>query len=308
MTNGSTKVRPRTENLTDEHKLQSQFALAAFGTLKAREIAYISVPITSGRRLYDYMTEHGFKTADEAKRDHDAFFEHVVAPNLADGVRASNDWSEKIDGVVVAPAEFEKRLRSQKAITWGQDAFMGMWIPLIDEKITHMVMVDGWEYSNGSGEEYLQAVLMQMGRGRRSNIGITDDDGETLTLDKGIKLLADAFQDLHGRGLRPRNMAETLAILLEVEQRYNFERSFGRSAEPAGEKRDVQSSVPAYDRREILEAGREVRAIFARHYPDIMPVLKKTSSFDYSPINALFRKEGEAANQSRKAPAAKAAF
>lgn len=281
MKNHFTRARKRTEDLPPEHKLQAQFALAAFSTLKAREIAYISIPITSGKRLYDYMDKQGFKTQDEAKADHDAFFKHVVEPNLADGVKTSNAWAEKIDGTVVAPAEFEKKLRGQNAITWGQDAFMGMWIPLIEEKITHMVMVDGWEYSNGSGEEYLQAVLMQLGCGKRDNIKILDNDGQTLPLDKGITLLAHAFMDVHGRGLKPHNMAETLAILLEAEERHAS----------SGKKR---GHLPAYDRKEILAVGKQLRDIFSQHYQDIMPVLEKTDSRDFSPINALFRRTKKA--------------
>jgi len=294
------EVLSRTAFLLDEHRLQAQFALAAFSTLKAKEIAYVSVPITSGKRLYDYMAEHGFKTAEEAKADHEAFFKNVVAPNLSDGVKASDDWAGKIDGAIVAPAEFEKRLRGEDAITWGQDAFMSMWVPLIDEKITHMIMVDGWEYSNGSGEEYLQAALMQMGRGKRDNIKIFDDDGHVLTLDKGIGMMVDAFKGLHKRGLRPRNMAETVAILLEAEHRYNYESSFKKSAEP-DRRRAEKSSVPAYDRTAIKEARRELKAIFAEHYPDILPILDKTSSFDYSPGNALFRSLKPAAKPGMKA-------
>jgi hypothetical protein len=288
MSSDKVKNFSRTGYLTAEHKLQAQFALAAFATLKAKKIAYISVPITSGKRLYDYMAANGFKTPEEAKTDPDAFFKHVVAPNLAAGVQASNDWAAKMDGAVVAPAEFEKRLRSQNAITWGQDAFMSMWIPMIDEKITDMVMVDGWEYSNGSGEEYMQAALMQMGRGRRGNITVYDDDGRVMTLDRGIGLLVDAFKDVHSRGMRPRNMAETVAMLLEAEHRYNFERSFRRSAEPDN-KTAAQDAVPSYDRTKLKAARKELYAIFAQHYPDILPVLEKTSSFNYSPINALFR-------------------
>ncbi|HYD19708.1 MAG TPA: hypothetical protein VEF76_14650 [Patescibacteria group bacterium] len=287
-------VLPRTHDLPNEHKLQAQFALAAFSTLKAENIAYISVPITSGPRLYDYMDAKGFKTADEAKADHDAFFRNVVEPNLAQGVAGANEWVAKLDGAVIAPAEFEKRLRIQKAISWGQDAFMGMWVPLIDEKVTHMVMLDGWQYSNGSGEEYLQAVLMQMGRRPRSNIEIVDGKGNEISLSQGIKLIADAFVEITGRGMKPRNMAETIAILLEAEHRFAIEQKTGSVAEPPATSpgalsKHTEFNVSPYDRAVIEKCAKEVRDILVRDYPDILPKLQKTSSFDFSPINALFR-------------------
>lgn len=288
------KVLPRTNDLPNEHKLQAQFALAAFSTLKAENIAYISVPITSGQRLYDYMEAKGFKTADEAKADHDAFFKNVVEPNLAQGVKGSDEWVHKLDGAVIAPAEFEKRLRIQKAINWGQDAFMGMWVPLIDEKVTHMVMLDGWQYSNGSGEEYLQAVLMQMGRRPRSNIDIVDAKGREIPLSEGIRLVAEAFIDLTARGLKPRNMAETIGILLEAEHRFAIEQKTGSVIEPQPTSpgsiaKHTEFNVPAYDRAEMEKCAKEVRDILSRDYPDILPALHKTSSYDFSPINALFR-------------------
>jgi hypothetical protein len=277
----------RTEGLPEDHKLQTQFALAAFSTLKADEIIYISEPITSGKRLYAYMDKKGFKTLEEAQADSAAFFKYVVEPNIAAALKVSDAWDKKAEGTVIATVNFEKKLRAHNT-DWGQDAFMGMWIPLIKEKVTHMVMVNGWQYSNGAGEEYLQAVLMQMGRGgRRSRIDITDAKGKPIALDQGIELLMEAFRELRRRGLKTRNIAETIAKLIEAENRYNIEKSFNRSAEPDG-KTAAHGSVQPYDRKKIKEARKELHVFLAKDYPDILPVLKKTSSFDYSPMNALF--------------------
>lgn len=286
-------VPQRTQDLPEAHKLQAQFALAAFATIKTQNLAYVSIPITSGRRLYDYMEEKGFRTVEEAKADHIAFFKNVMTPNFAAGLEVSNAWAEKLNGAVIAPVEFEKHLRSHEAINWGQDDFMGMWVPLIKEKITQMVMIDGWEYSNGSGEEYLQAALMQMGRDGRSNITITDMRGAPMPLDKGIELLADAFINVTERGIKARNMAETLAIVLEAEQRFNTERTTGRTAEPRGSSRHkpVMPTVLPYDHAKVAAIADKVRGILTQQYPDILPKLKNISSYDFSPMNALFGKK-----------------
>jgi hypothetical protein len=284
-------VPKRTDDCLPEHMIQAQFALAAFSTIKAENLVYVSVPITSGPRLYEYMHKMGFKTPDEAKKDHDEFFKHVVQPNLADGVRESEAWTHKINGAVVAPAEFEKRLRGKEVLEWGQDDFMGMWIPLIDEKITDMVMLNGWEYSNGSGEEYLQAVLMQMGRRPRNNMDIVDQKGDVLPLDKGIEMVANAYKHVTSLGLKPRNMAETLSLLLEAEERFAAEQATGRAPETRPNEQRPGPNVPAYDSKKVETIRREMLPRIAKDFPDIQGILERTSSFDYSPINALFRKK-----------------
>lgn len=297
MTKPKDAILERTQDLPDEHKLQAQFALAAFATIKAKNVSYISVPITSGPRLYDYMTKYGFTTPEEAKADHDLFFREVVEPNLDQGVEGSHYWVEKLHGTVIAPAEFEGRLRRQwGVIDWGQDDFMGMWVPMIDEKVTNMVMLNGWEYSNGSGEEYLQAVLMQMGRRPRGDITIMDgEEGRPIHLDEGVALMANAFKDVLARGIKPDNMAQTLGILLKAEERFYEEKTTGKVAEPpatspnAHEPGKTAPTLPDYDHEKIRAIAKEVEPLIRKHFPGVMAKLEATSTYDYSPINAVFR-------------------
>ena len=80
------EIPERTVDLPSEHRLQAQFALAAFYTIKARNVTYVSVPITSGPQLYDFMDKHGFKSQDEAKKDRATFLRDVIEPNMARGI------------------------------------------------------------------------------------------------------------------------------------------------------------------------------------------------------------------------------
>ena len=300
------EIFERTSDLPPEQKLQAQFALAAFATIKARNVTYVSVPITSGPQLYEFMDKHGFNTQDEAKKDRPTFLREVIEPNMARGVAGSQQWTARLTGsAVIAPAEFDGALYRAwgSGVHWGPNDFMGMWVPLIDEKVTNMAMLNGWEYSNGCGEEYLQAVLMQMGRRARSNVTIVDgEDGTTIPLDQGIALMAGAFKDIMSRGIRPRNMAETLGILLEAEDRFYWEKATGFVLEPpavspgAQTPRKTQPSVPAYDHDKVRAVAAEVVPLLKQYFPDVLEKLKKTSSYDFSPINSLFRE-----------PAAKAA-
>ena len=292
------EIFERTIDLPPEQKLQAQFALAAFATIKARNVTYVSVPITSGPQLYSFMDQHGFKTQDEAKKDRPQFLKEVIEPNMARGVAGAQRWTEKEGTAVIAPAEFDGALyRAWGAgVHWGPNDFMGMWVPLIDEKVTNMAMLDGWQYSNGCGEEYLQAVLMQMGRRPRSNITIVDGEDDTpIRLDQGISMMADAFKDILSRGIRPRNMAETLGILLEAEDRFYWEKMTGFVLEPAAVSpgaatpRQTKPSVPDYDHDKVRKIAAEVAPLLAQYFPDVMDKLKKTSSYDFSPVNSIFR-------------------
>lgn len=291
------KIPNRTEGRPDAHTIQGQFALAAFSTIKAENLTYISVPITSGPRLYQFLEKYNIPTLAEAKKDHERFLAEVIEPNMADGVKQSGYWSEKLKGCVIAPAEFDGKLyRSWGKVHWNADDFMGMWVPLIDEKITNMAMLNGWEYSNGCGEEYLQATLMQMGRRPRSNITIHDaEEGRLLNLDEGIGLMANAFKDVIRRGIFPRNMAETLGILLEAERRFHTEKNAGFVFEPAAtspaahEPRKTNPTLEPYDHAKVRSIAAEVEPLINKHFPDVMPKLKKTSSYDFSPVNAIFR-------------------
>ncbi len=267
----------RNRNVPEERREQASFAIGAFNTLRAREIIYISEPITSGRRLYTFMDAHGYKTIEQAKKDAD-FFKDVVGPNLAEGNRIADLWAQRAKGVVIATTDFEKSVRaSGKSPDWGQDDFMSMWMALVDKKVTKMVMVDGWEYSNGSGEEYLQAALMEMGDRSRNNIAVIDEDGKPVHFDKALQLLAASFDDVRGRGMDVTNMAETLSRFIEAERRY--------AAEPANANPKLH-----YDHKKFHEIAAKVTETLDRDFPAVQDIVRKTPAQEFSPIDDIFRK------------------
>lgn len=272
------KSKNRLETLPKDHVLQLQMAIAAFGCIDADNIIYISTPVTTGRRMYDYMEQCGFKTPDEARVDRAAFYQNVIAPNIEASLTWAKTWRTKIKGAAIAPAEFEK-CRALDEVEWSQDAFMGMWLTLIDTKATSMVMQDGWAYSNGAGEEYLHAVCMQMGLRERSNIVITDTDGRTITLDEGIRTLANAFKDLHSKNIAPMQLARTLARLLLLEERH-IQKLHGMELQSA-------ASLPAYDRKAVLPLRDDVMTILKRSYGEMLTALEQQNSAEYTPLNIL---------------------
>ncbi len=200
-------------SISEENKKQIQSALTAFGSLKAKEVVYISSPISSGKRLYDYMDACKCSTLEEAKKDWNEFFACVMLPNIEDGEDLSKALAEKSEGVVIAPTSFENK----NVKSWRQNEYMSMWISVIDRHVNRLVMIDGWEYSNGSSEEFMWAALMQMGFSSRKNIEIVDARGEILTLDQGLNLLSNALADMQKRGFQAKTIENVITMLLEAK-------------------------------------------------------------------------------------------
>lgn len=285
------KTVNRLDTTPNDHRLQVEFAIGAFGCVTADEIYYISTPISSGKRLYEYMKKKGFATPAEARKDREAFYQNVIAPNIQESLAWAKIWDAKTSGVIIAPADFEK-CRSLKDVKWTQDDFMGMWLSLINDKVTHMVMQDGWAYSDGASEEYLQAICMQTGRRGRNNISVMDTDGKEIKLNEGILTLSAAFKDLHEQGLRPEGLAKTLARLLLLESRYSSEQDYGQTSEPGPHLfYNVSASLPDYDRKSFLPVAKEVMCILDNEYNEILTSLETLKSIEYTPMNVLVREK-----------------
>ncbi len=278
------KSKDRLSILPREHSLQLQLAIAAFGCIDADSIVYISTPVTTGKRLYEYMKKKGLKTPDAAKADKEEFYKNVISLNIQDSLAWAKIWRTKTKGAIIAPAEFEK-CRALGDIKWSQDAFMGMWLTLIDNKATALIMQDGWVYSDGAAEEYLQAICMQAGLRQRNNIHVMDTAGRQINLDEGIISLAEAFKDLHQRGLSPERLAKTLTRLLLLEERH-------AAGHLSGEIKTAPS-LPVYEREPLLEVKKEVMTILKKNHGKLLAALEKQRSAEYTPLNILVHPEDE---------------
>ena len=173
---------------------------------KAGSLAYASTAITSGVLMQDIMDDTGLTEAE--LKSSPEFFSLVIKPNLDRGVFFSRQIAATSDRPVVAPAIFEG-----KPQRWTQADYMKMWLAMIEEHVTQMYMLPGWEYSNGGCEEYLKAVNMAWGFGQRHDIVPMTPDGAWLPLDKGMELIAAALVDIHDRGRKADSLASTFDAL-----------------------------------------------------------------------------------------------
>ena len=200
----------------------------AYDSVMASEITYVSTPITSGRALYAAMDAAGVATLEELRRDASFFRENVIDVNIA-AADAVARAMVAFGGAVIAPAAFEAR-----SLGWSQDEYMGLWLDVIERRATRLAMVDGWQYSNGGAEEYLQALLMQADRRDRTDISIVDARGDVIGHLAAIRLLADAVAHLIGRGFEPTTLAKVLHRCVTLHGMLRDERDYGVVSDRCG--------------------------------------------------------------------------
>lgn len=232
---------------------------SAYDSILAADFTYVSTPITSGTALYRAMDAMGVTTLDELKRDRDAFRTLVMDVNLSAAEKVANAMLS-FGGAVIAPAAFEAR-----SLDWEQDAYMGLWLDTIERKATRIAMVDGWEYSNGGAEEYLQALLMQAGRRDRNNIEIVDARGAVLGHHQAIYGLAAALDDLMTRGFQPTQIIRVLHRVVVLHGMIEDEYRYGQLADRSGRTTfPVSKSYnEAHGGSKLAPAIREIRPLIS---------------------------------------------
>lgn len=230
----------------------------AYDSIMATSITYVSTPITSGAVLYAAMDAAGITSVDEFKRDAGAFRAAVMEPNIAAADVVARRMA-LLGGAVIAPAAFEAR-----SLGWSQDDYMGLWLDVIERRATRLAMVDGWQYSNGGAEEYLQALLMQADRRDRTDVSIVDANGDAIDHLTAVRLLADAVADLMGRGFEPTVLARTLHRCISLHGMVSDEFEHGQSSDSCG--RRLFRLSPEYasgmrPRAEMREGMRSIRDV-----------------------------------------------
>jgi len=227
-----TEITKVYENLTEEELTNLGIVLGAYRSFRGNRrnhIGYVSMPITSGKRLYDIFSKEQVQTVDEliAKCGKDILWEMVMKPNIQEGVAFADSLGKRDNLLFIAPSVFEaKRWR------WSQDAYMSLWYRVIGEMAGKHVLMDGWEYSNGGVDEVLFSLFLQWRIIRASTtknaseifglknfspemsfdesskeldamwkIVIVDSAGNEIRLDSALEKCVEAAKDLKARGL-----------------------------------------------------------------------------------------------------------
>jgi len=271
------------DKLTEDELGNLGIVLGAYRSFRGDRrghIAYVSMPITSGKRFYEVLTAEGVTSAKElaAKRGKDALYELVIKPNVEEGIALADALGEaRSDLLFIAPSVFEA-----KKWRWSQDAYMALWYRVIGEFAGKHYLMDGWEYSTGGLKEVLFSMLMRWRVVRSCNlreaanefrfsnfypgmphdklweevrkmweIRVYDHDGTELRLDRALAKAVAAIRDLQARGFDASDLIGPAWRLSQVPWRSPF---FMSGFSPDGEDQPTMS--PLYD--EMRDAMRQI--------------------------------------------------
>ncbi len=193
------------------------------------EIAYVSVPVTSGRFLYDLMLSR----PSMSKAD---LIEAAIAHNYRKGWNFVEDIRKRRDCPILYPADLIPAHQE-----WEQEHFQALWLSIIAEKSTEVHMAEGWAFSNGATEEFTHVWQLRLGlpkhpqltfyntkeneeseKERMKNIKVYDHDGNLMSIDDGIQALHDALGWLGRYNFRTYHKLEKcLGLLLRVKEMMN---------------------------------------------------------------------------------------
>lgn len=147
--------------LTEDELANLNIVLGAYRSFRGdrrAHVAYVGMPITTGKRYYEVLSEHGAKNQEElaAKLGRTAVWDLIIKPNIAEGIAFADALGRQKSLIFIAPSVFEaKRWR------WTQDAYMSLWYRVIGELAGAHFVMDGWEYSTGGMKEVLFSMFMR---------------------------------------------------------------------------------------------------------------------------------------------------
>ncbi|MDP9332217.1 MAG: hypothetical protein M3Q30_02725 [Actinomycetota bacterium] len=140
--------------------LQTRHLMQALEAAGAdRNVVYVSVPITSGRREIALFEELDVRNADELRNAYrERWLTDVVRANedeahlYASEVRRSK-WAA--GSIVVDPSRM-------KVEGWAQDDYNAFWVELMERHVCRVVATPGWSYSRGARIELGLALSLAL--------------------------------------------------------------------------------------------------------------------------------------------------
>lgn len=155
--------------LNTEHLMQ---ALEAAGA--DRNVVYLSVPITTGKREIALMKELGVQTQAELRTTHRArWLRDVVGLNAAEAQQQADELRRGMvgSGIVVDPSRMHVE-------GWEQDDYNAFWVELMRRHVRRLVASDGWAYSQGARGEVGLALALGLQITDLAGRAFSDEDLE----------------------------------------------------------------------------------------------------------------------------------
>lgn len=147
-----------------------------------RSAIYVSAPITTGKRFSDWHTNNGADFDSSHPEYDDKHLREVIEPNREHAKILVQELRQSVTGVLIDPtavADFPG---------WTQDDYRYLWAGVIERHVRTVVLVNGWQYSNGCAYEFLTA--------KRTDAMTLDEERHILTVEEGIQLIRTAIAEM----------------------------------------------------------------------------------------------------------------
>jgi len=183
-------------------------------------LAYVSIPITSGRFLYDLMLRRPLMRKE-------AQIKMAIEHNYRVGWDFVDILRVRVNYPILYPADLTPVHQE-----WEQAHFQALWLSIIAEKCTELHMSEGWEYSNGGSEEFVHVWQLKLGlpkhpgllffntketeeseRERMKNLVVYSHQGEALSLNDGIEAMERSLTWLRERNFEAKTLENSLSLL-----------------------------------------------------------------------------------------------
>ena len=158
--------------LSDDHLLQAMAAAGVHG----RNVVYVSVPITSGRREVELMAKLGIRSAAELREtEPELWRREVFEANERD---AFDQVSVVRDALWLPPGSVVVDPSRMRIHGWDQDDYNRFWVRLVSRHGRFLVATPGWEFSRGARTEVGYALTFS-----RDDLEVVDCSGHTFEAD-----------------------------------------------------------------------------------------------------------------------------
>ena len=189
-------------------------------------LAYISVPITSGKIYYELKLKYPEKGNTELIKE-------VIDHNYHLGWKMINAIIKRNKCSVLYPADLTPA--HQK---WEQEHFQALWLSIIAEKCTELHLCKGWEFSNGGVEEFTHVMQLRLGvpqhpqliflntkenekksRKRMRSIKTYDHAGKEISLQDGLVAVERSLSWLKENGFISEKLENCQQILMWTKEK-----------------------------------------------------------------------------------------
>lgn len=170
---------------------------SAFGS---RRVAYLSGPITTGRRFLDWWQQEGAALGEGTRGFAVGLRAHVIKPNEEQLRAVADELRTRIEEPVIEPA-------SLFISHWSQHDYLELWEQFITDHASRILLIDGWEFSAGCATEFCRAQL--------DGVRTERVDGTPVVASDGIAAIRRVLEEVRALDPAPTYLVHTLEGTVE---------------------------------------------------------------------------------------------